>query len=344
MKKLKLKIGFIAIVIAANVISCKNVSSIESVTQTDNSSISKYTPGFTVLALRSDLSGRSELSASFNVTSGVGVFSPITNSVTGLPMTNVTGIATRSNNWSTVNPFIYATTSAGSNYPGCLLRINSNTKVAIVLGATVKAGTVNPIYLQDIERYSASGSGANSIYYAIEIGTANIYQSTPTGINPPLAWVPATSSFPSVTPFINPSIDELDLVLTGLDLVGENLIVYSNQKLSASPYTGIGFGALLYQSSVSTVGPNLTFSSKSALNIVYTPSSSNEDAAILVSKTPISSTGIAPLLITPSLSTNCFSNINPLWYISAAAMQTFTGISSTSTGGVYHMLDYTYAQ
>jgi hypothetical protein len=343
MKNTKLKIGIAIIAIGTTIIACKkerqeNLNSQEVLPAAENSTVAKMSSGFNVLALRSNASNEGEISSNFSITSGTGVFTSVKlGSVSGPIIKDITGISTRANNWP-LPPIIYATTGASSNYPGRILQINSTTKVAAVAGfaTTLVGGLKQNIYLQDIERYSALGS-AKVIYYAIEVGTANIYQSMVTTTSAPLVWYPATASFPSV------GKDADGIVLNGLDLFVDILVVYSNKKIPGSPYIGIGYGAA-FQATIPTLLtiPTLSSSVESPLDVPYALITPNEDAAILISRDK-SLTGSDPMLVTPSQSSDCFISTTPAVFTTSSAPQSYAPIFPTNSPLNYSMLDYTYA-
>jgi hypothetical protein len=349
MKNTKLKMVIAIVAVTTTIISCKkekqeNLNSQASNIQTDINSLAKSGSGFNVLALRLGVENHAQISNNFDIATGSGVFTNVRlGSIAGPLIKDMTGISTINNNW-TPGQMIFAITGPKSNYPGYVFQVNTGNMVATLIGKTTKPS--GNVFLQDIERQVNSGlGGANDVYFAIEIGTCNIYKSaTPVG-GAPLSWTLATATSPSVS---LPGITSLH----GLDLKFNMLVVYSNQKLPTSPYSGIGVGA--YFTAPSPLSTSfLTLNSTSPLDVPYlvTP---NEDAALLLSDNATTFLFVTTPSASKEAFINCnssddaaaFTNCNLLWINSGTAPpspQTFGHFALTNTPPKSHLLDYAYA-
>lgn len=328
MKTTKLKFGLAVAIGLTALSSCNKKSNpapgnnSENTSQiSQNETNAKSSSGFNVIALRRAAGNISQINTGYSiVTPGLGVFQNVTIGLTNV--TNVSGITSIINNTSA----LFGVTNNLSNFPGRLLKINPVTMAAGVVGPTQIGSTSGPvIFLQDIER-----SKDGRFYYAIRVGTRDVYVSIP-GVpgNPPLIWNLAGSlpaSLGATTPLI------------GLDIYGDRLTVYGHGQVGGSPYPNTGTNIGYYSLFTITAGGGLSFVGGAGTNISYSPAA-NEDAALLISDDG-SINGTFVILPTPTNSFSHFYNINtnlPYWLINATA--SFSGALPTTQNG---LLDYTY--
>lgn len=333
MKKTNSTIAIAAIMSLAILIACNKQSNtaptVSSNTvsneQTDNPNIGmKSNAGFGVVALRLD-GVNSQINTGFSiVTPGTGVFTDVRfGSTSGPIVTNMTGVSRVPN----ANDVLWGTTNSSSNYPTRLLRIIVGNKVASDMGPTTK-NTGGSIRLQDIEL-----DKTGKIYYAIEVGSKNIWVSIPSVIgNPPLVWTLAASlpaAFAVTTPLI------------GLDMYNGFLIVYGHGQIT-SPYPNtVGkIGYYVYYNFNTTTGV-VSLVGGAGCNMTYSPAV-NEEAALLISDdTSINGTFI--VCPKPANTLNYFYNTNTnLPYLLVNATTSFGGTLPPSTQR--NINDYTYFQ
>jgi hypothetical protein len=332
---MKTKTNMIGVAIVAILITftaCKKNENVSPVTSDNSAQTStpidnsgaKSNGGFGIISLReiSGSGGVCQINTAYIINvPGSGVYQNVVFGVLGGPnITYITGIVSIANNTTT----LFGVTSSLSNNPGKLLKISATTKVAGVVGNTTKV-TGAPIYLQDIER-----TKDGKIYYAIEIGTKNIYISIPSAIgNPPLIWTLVATL---------PVAPGATSALQGLDIYNGWLVVYGNGTVPTSPFPNI-VGTIGYYARYNIGGGGaLTYVGTAATNTAYTLSP-NEDAALLISD-DTSINGTFVVIATPSFSAKHFYNQNTnLPYILFGANANF---ASTFITGFNGLLDYTY--
>jgi hypothetical protein len=327
---MKTKNQFIGIAVAASLMFFTNCNKEKLTTpspepaavQNDNPDIgAKTSLGFSVISLRntSTVTGVCEINSGYNITSPTsGLYQTVT--IGGPSLTFVTGIVTIFLNTTTM----FGVTGFNSNKPGALVKIDIATKTATYVGQT-SDNFGNQIFLQDIER-TTNGM----LYYAIEVGTNNIYRCLPGSVGtPPLVWTLATTLPPAAG---------ATSAFHGLDIIGNLLVVYGNGNVTASPYPNVAGNIGYYCRYTIGVGGSLTNVGNAGTNIGYAISA-NEDAALLINKDP-SLTGFFVMIATPS-----FSNLhyhNPNMNLPYILNNITTGFASLNSTGPTGLVDYAY--
>jgi hypothetical protein len=280
----------------------------------------KSSSGFKVFALRRDVLGVSDIKDNYDITAANATgFSVIT--VAGSKLLHVSGITTILNNTTS----LYGVTNASSNFPGRLWRISIATKVATSVGVTTKTGSI-PVYLQDIER-----TKDGRYYYAIEVGTKNIYVSPGTGA--PLNWTLVGTLPASLGATTN---------LCGLDIYNSFLTVYGNGNVPGSPFPNTGTKLGYYARYDIAISGAITFVGAAGTNI-NTSIASTSDAALLISDDG-SINGSFIVIATPSNAGAAFHyyNIPP----TATNLPYFLTNATTNFGSVLgsidNLMDFTY--
>lgn len=286
--------------------------------ETPSNAQAKSSAGYNVVALQRNSTGACNLNTSYSIISGGGSFVGIT--YLGAKLTHLNGVSSVKN----IPDYLFGTTTKASNFPGKLFRINSSTKVASLVGDTRIGSSTGPIvYLQDIER-----TVAGDVYFAIEVGSKNIYVSVPGAPgNPPLIWNLAASL---------PNALGVSTELVGLDIYTGNLVVFGQGQIPGSPFPNVA-GKSGYYVKYTISGASLSFVGGAGTNLTYTPAA-GEDAALLISD-DTSINGTFATIPTPYNGVSHYFNSNtnlPYWLVNAT-----TNFSGTLPSAK-QLVDFTY--
>jgi hypothetical protein len=307
-----------------NAVPTPNSNSV-SETQVDNPNTGMKTfAGFGVVALRLD-GVNSQINTAYSiVTPGSGVFTDVRfGSTTGPIVTNMTGVSRVPN----VNDLLWGTTNSNSNYPTRLLRIIVGNKVASDMGPTTKI-TGGAIRLQDIEL-----DQTGKFYYAIEVGTKNIWVSIPSVVgNPPLVWSLAATL---------PAGFSLTTDPVGLDMYSSILAVYGHGNITSLYPNTVGKIGYYVRYNLNTTTGVLTLVGGAGCNMTYAPAAGEEAALLISDDTSINGTFV--ICPKPANTLNYFYNVNKnLPYFLVNAVTSFGGTLPPST--LRTIIDYTYFQ